>query len=212
MPHMKDNEVILFFERNKEEFIKSYVKEIESRYINFKKSKDLERYEKVLKIWESLLGNKNFPNSDEILICVRESEKIGYIYPDAVFNINNSDDKIKKITSKFTKTKNNYWMHPDPASFPENPDQKTVAVINVFWYLVGRPVNFELTKYKKFFADDFDKALAICEMVVEEKQLFEEIYFFSKNQFCDYVLRNQEQLKKIISKSQIYFCSRYSRV
>lgn len=212
MTYMKDNEVIFFFEKNKEEFIKNYIKEIESRYINFKKSKDLERYEKVIRLWKSLLSNENYPNNDEILIYVRETEKIGYIYPDAVFNIKDSDKKIKEITSRFTKKKQNYWMHPDPASFPKNPDQKAVAVINVFWYLVGRPVNFNLTKYKKCFAEDFSKALTICEMVLEDAPLFEEIYFFSRNQFCDYLLKNQDQFKEVISKSQICFCSRYNRV
>ena len=209
---MLNQETILkIYNKDKQFFIDSYISEIKSRFQNFKKFNALEKYNEALELWENQIIKKEPPNNEEIILKIEETKHLTRIEPEEALKIKINEESIKKITSKFKSKKSQYWMTPDPTTFPKNPDQKVIATINVFWYLVGRPVNFDLTLYLESFKTTFEKSKEICAMEWDSHELYTEISHMSKRQFGDFLIKHKDSFAKILSPREINFNNRFNR-
>lgn len=103
-------------------------------------------------------------------------------------------------------------MISDAKSFPQNPDQKTIATINVFWFLVGRPVNFDLNIYRTAFLNLWEKSAEICKIKWDDHELYVEVSHMSKNQFGDFLIQHKELFLEILTPREIYFNNRFNRI
>ncbi|WP_157948345.1 hypothetical protein [Pulveribacter suum] len=102
-------------------------------------------------------------------------------------------------------------MTSDDKSFPKNPDKKTIVIINVFWFLVGRPVNFDLDIYRAAFSNLWEKSIEICKVKWDSDELYIEILHMSKNQFGDFLMQHKEFFSEILTAREIYFNNRFNR-
>lgn len=210
---MLDKETILkIYIKDKQLFINSYVSEIKARYKNFKKFDAMEKYYEALSLWECLDDVNHLPDEGQIILIIEKTKFLTHIEPADALKIDNSKELINKITSKFKNKKTQYWMTPDNETFPKNTDQKTIAIINVFWFLVGRPVNFDLTLHRAAFSILWEKSREICTKEWDDHELYTEISHMSKNQFGDFLVRHEDSFLKILTLREIHFNNRFNRM
>lgn len=191
---------------------KLYINQIESNLKYYKKFKleteSLILLEEWSKFLESLIDPKvKNDGKENIEILIEKSRVQLHIWPDKILNVNEAKNKVAKLLRKTRKTS---WLRMATKSYLTNWENNE-GQLNLFWVMLGRPVNFDARESLKNNMDKWLLCGEICSEIVDDIPIKVYLTTSSIKEFYLLIKSNQETFVKYFPMEQWDYWFSYHR-
>lgn len=191
---------------------KLYINQIESNLKYYKKFKleteSLILLEEWSKFLESLIDPKvKNDGKENIEILIEKSRVQLHIWPDKILNVNEAKNKVAKLLRKTRKTS---WLRMATKSYLTNWENNE-GQLNLFWVMLGRPVNFDAREFLKNNMDKWLLCGEICSEIVDDIPIKVYLTTSSIKEFYLLIKSNQETFVKYFPMEQWDYWFSYHR-